>query len=336
MEEKSKVTISAVQKEMGAMHGVRRGAIDIKVNDNIFATITYIPSSSVVLILDGDTYATGLGLITEPEKFATVTVPRLDMYLKNKHLTLASDNLEKILQILSAIDKGEMTLPISEEEPYKEKGSKAKREVIFDLGRGVLTGRLNNVGSLEVSFDDGWGNMPFTKVIFEEDSNSGITEMQTAINETNKYVNFAKITVLEALDYMLSYFTKLKVEIAEAEKKKAEREAKKAEKEPKKASPKNVHLAMITEIVSSNHKKLNNPITIFDFKYDYEEWLLNVIEPIYNLGQRKENKEKLEVKDDAVLTYMQYSKFYTELVITFDCNVVEVEDTTKEMDTFNK
>lgn len=336
MEEKSKVTISAVQKEMSAMHGIRRGAIDIKVNDDVFATITYIPNSSVVLVMDGDTYATGLGLITEPAKFATVTVPRLDMYLKNKHLTLASGNLEKILQILSAIDKGEVTLPISEEEPYKEKGSKAKRELILDLGRGIITGKLNSVGTLEISFDDGWGNMPFTEMIFEEDSNGGIAEISNAINGTAKFANFTKIKVVQALEHMLKYFTRLKVEMAEAEKRKAEREAKKAEKEPKKASPRNVHLAMITEIISSNHEKLNNPISIFDFKYDYEEWLLKVIEPIYNLGQRKENKEKLEAKDDTVLTYMQYSKYYTELVITFDCNTVEADDTTKEMDAFNK
>lgn len=336
MEEKSKVTISAVQKEMGAMHGVRRGAIDIKVNDNIFATITYIPNSSVVLVMDGDTYATGLGLITEPAKFATVTVPRLDMYLKNKHLTLASENLEKILQILSAIDSGKMTLSISEEEPYKEKGAKAKRELIFDLGRGRLTGKLNSVGTLEVTFDDGWGNMPFTKLIFEENSNDGIAEIQLAINATDKYANFTKITVVEALEYMLKYFTELKVEIAEAEKKKQEREAKKAEQEPKKADNKMVHTAMIIGIVETYSYDEEKLLSLTDFNFNYEEWILKVIEPIYRIGQRKANKDTLEIKDNSEETYKNYQVFYKELVKTFDRNTVEAEDTTKEMEAFNK
>lgn len=336
MEEKSKITITAVQREMSAMHGVRRGAIDIKVNDNVFATITYIPDSSVVLVLDGDTYATGLGLITEPEKFATVTVPRLDMYLKNKHLSLASDNLEKILQILSAINKGTVTLPISEESPYKEKGSKPKRELIFDLGRGVLTGKLNDVGTLEVSYDDGWGNMPFSELIFENNSNKGIETLDASIDGTLKFANFTKITVVEALNHMLQYFTKLKNELAEAEKKKEEREAKKAEQEPKRADNKMVHTAMIIDIVEKHSFDKDKLLSLADFNFDYEGWILKVIEPIYRMGQRKINKDALEVKDNLEETYKNYQGFYKEFVVTFDCNAVEAEDTAKEMDTFNK
>ena len=57
--------LSVVQVELGRIRDIRRAGIKISKGEEEILTLAYVPDSALAIIMDGSTYAQGLGLVNQ-------------------------------------------------------------------------------------------------------------------------------------------------------------------------------------------------------------------------------------------------------------------------------
>lgn len=314
--------LSVVQVELGRIRDIRRAGIKISKGEEEILTLAYVPDSALAIIMDGSTYAQGLGLVNQIGTPLEKTIyEKINAYLGMKGLRLDDSNLGSLLKVIEEFNNGSRPINDDTAGEIKEKGSRAKKVFTIDLGRTTL--------SLDVDYkftiDDGFGNSKdfvFPEMIdmlikerFEKDTlEKEYTEeigdrivkecLSSVLNWSTPIFTGLKCT--EAGMDIMSGAIKLYIEqllnhvaLVETAKKKAEREEKEANKEPKKVPKKDVLYCMIQDKIATK-LSINcdryGGISLPGYGFDYEAFILEIIDPIYRCTQRKAVKESIEVE----------------------------------------
>lgn len=358
MEEQRK--IRAVQVEMPRIQGVRRAGIKILINEEELITITYVPDGSLVIIMDGQTTASGLGLITEVESLGETMANKINAYLGLKHMKLSVDTLKTLLVMLYDFNDGKTDITTDHE--IKSKGSRAKRVYTIDLGRAVL-----NIDTEQIlTLDDGFGNeakFDMTNCVKVEpnpeltgdskkdkDKEHFLTtcsneELESRFKPFDTDLNLRNYTIERLLTSARELTIAQAINLAElnlAEEKKRIREEEKANKEPKGAGKKDVLMLMIHSLIedTKDHKpEVYERLSLDTYNMNYADYIAEVVEPIYRLSQRKSVIDYLgeRISDPNSIEFMDtYEPVLCEIIWAFDPKAENVmTEEMKKLDIFS-
>lgn len=334
-------TLSVVQVELGKIRDMRRAGIKISKGDEEILTLTYVPNSAIVIIMDGTTYAQGLGLVNQIGTPLEKTIyDKINAYLGMKGLRLDDKNLGSLLKVIEEFNDGSRPINDDNAEEIKEKGARAKKVFTVDLGRTILSIDVD----YKFSIDDGFGNSKdfvfsemiimtlkekFERYTAEEEFSPEIADriakecLSIVLNWSAPV--FTGLNCAEAgMTVMLNAIKLFTAQIANhkalaiAEKKKAEREEKEASKEPKKAPKKDVIYCMVQDKIATKmlvNSERYGTISLPGYGFDYEAFILEIIDPIYRCTQRKAVKESIEIegKDDQHV-YLEYGLLIDKII----------------------
>lgn len=338
------IKLQTGQVELGRVRDIRRAGVVILADGAEILTLTYVPDSSLVIIMDGAVNASGLGLVSQiGTPLEDAICGKINAYLGMRQIQLTNENIKMLLGYIEKWNNGTLPIKTTGAGEIEGKGSKAKKVFKVDLGRTTVAIDVD----YQFTVDDGMGNIEkfelsselqdfvkdeFNKIVGEKELTE---EMLADLNDScvGSVANWSAISLAgldckEPNSLIATAMTRLYAkqignhkELEEAEKKKAEREEKNASKEPKKASVKDVIYAIIQDKISligkGEDKCLN--MTLPSFGYDYEAFILEVVDPIYRATQRKAVKEKIESEHEkAYEQYMAYSDIIVELIERFD------------------
>lgn len=296
--------------EMSRTRGIRRAGIKIIANGEDVLTLTYVPDSSLVIIIDGQTIASGLGLITNLEKDGHAMALKINAYLGLKHIKIDESRLIFLMETLKAFNDNESVFVTDFK--VKEKGSRAKRVYSIDMGRAILSLDTSNI----LTIDDGLGETEEFELLNcvdvdinlemvdnpnskdEEDiDNISIdndflkSKVKSFKSETkcnlNKYSEEELFKVIKIL--LISQAKNLK-ELNALEIKKQKKAEQQLHKELKPGNKKMLFYVMITNIIDSykyTDSEVYNRLSLEYYYPDYSKYILEVVEPIYKLTQKK-------------------------------------------------
>ena len=358
------VKLQTGQIELGRIRDIRRAGVVILADGVEILTLTYIPDSALVLMMDGATYASGIGLVNQiGTPVEDAICDKINTYLGLKQMKLTNDNIKMLLGYIEKWNNGTLPIKTTGVGEVEGKGAKAKKVFKVDLGRTTLALDIN----YQFTIDDGMGNIKefelpsmikdfiseeFSKLVGEKELT---TEILSGLNNSCSGVvvnwsepmltggDYKEPSTLIATAIVNLYARQIAnhKELEEAEKKKAERDEKNASKEPKKASVKDILYCMIQDKIirgiGTDSNKLNMEITPAGYGYDYEAFVLEVVDPIYRFTQRKAIKESIETANsDSYNQYTEYGKILDEVLSKFaKTGKIDSEECVEYLNTFS-